>query len=108
MLLKIISRLLEKLKYQSDTVLDGNAAIERFRNAPNEYICAIIDYNLNGMSCRQTLVELRKINPNLKAVISTGELAEDKMKELKDVGVIAALQKPYTVQDLQDVLNKIN
>lgn len=107
MLLKITSRLLEKLGVHVEPAPNGDVAVSLFKTDPQGFSFVIIDYNLEGMSCKDTLKQLRSLNPTIRSVIATGFVAEEIMKELKEWGVVAALQKPFALPELKALLEKM-
>jgi two-component system cell cycle sensor histidine kinase/response regulator CckA len=107
MLLKVVTRLLERSGCQVQTAPDGATAIEIYQKDPLIYDLVIIDYVLPGLSSEATLQKMQAINPKLKAIISTGFAAEEKMREYASLGVIGALQKPFSLEDLQKLLKSI-
>jgi DNA-binding response OmpR family regulator len=108
MLLKIITRLFGKLQCDVETAEDEQKAMEIFRKNPNGYELVILDYMLNNMPCEPILRQMKEINPNLRVVLTTGYAAEDKRAQMADLGVVASLQKPFTFEDLEQLLKKLN
>ena len=104
MLLKIISRLLERLKIAVDTATEGKIGIDLLKQNVNSYQAIILDYNLQGMSCEEILKAIREISPTIKVIISTGYSAEEKKEQLSAMGIAGVLQKPFTINQLQDVM----
>lgn len=107
MLLKVVTRLLERSGCQVQSASDGASAVDLYQKDPTAYNLVIIDYVLPGLSSEVTLQKMKAINPNIKAVISTGFAAEEKMKEFASLGVIGSLQKPFSLEDLQKLLKQI-
>lgn len=104
MLLKIISRLLERLKVAVDTATDGKTGIDLLKKNVDSYQAIILDYNLQGMSCEEILKAIREISATIKVIISTGYSAEEKKEQLSAMGISGVLQKPFTINQLQDVM----
>ena len=52
---------------------------------------------MNGID---TLKKLKELDSNVKVLISTGHIMENKIEEAMQEGAIAYLKKPYRITDL--------
>ncbi len=96
----IASEILRSLGYQVSTAVDGEDAVRMYREDSQKFDLVIIDMmmpNLNGRDCFR---ELKKIKPQIKAILSSGYSLEGRAQEILDEGVIGFIQKPYTVDRL--------
>ena len=50
---------------------------------------------------------MRKINPNVRAILSTGYDLDGKAQEIVDEGMAGFLQKPYEIQAVGEKLKEI-
>ena len=50
--------------------------------------------------------ELRKIDPHVKAVIASGYAENPIVKNFREYGFVGALPKPFTIDQLQELLAK--
>lgn len=111
-ILKLTCRLLQKLGYQTVPVKNGKEAIEIFVEAIRSgepFDAAILDLTIdNGMGAEETMAKLIEINPNIKAVVTSGYSNSPVIRNFKNYGFKAAIQKPYNLQVLsvtmQDVM----
>jgi len=55
----------------------------------------------------KTVIELLKIDPNVKAVVSSGYSNDPIMANYEDYGFCGVVPKPYTKMQLSEILNKI-
>ena len=110
-ILKMVRRMLKRMGYESDTVTDGDQAIELYHDAydsDDPYELVILDLTVpGGKGGAKTIPELLKINPNVKALVSSGYSNDPLMANYQDCGFCGVVPKPYTKQQLSDVLNKI-
>jgi CheY-like chemotaxis protein len=60
--------------------------------------------HMDGLTYVRTL---RRILPNIPVVISSGRMEEKDREEFKNLGVTIQLDKPFTEEQLTDVLKKI-
>jgi len=59
---------------------------------------------LDGVNLARALV---KMNPGVKVIASTGQGAEARQSEFKELGVKVILQKPYVTEKLLSALHEI-
>ena len=83
---------------------EGVSAIESYTNAlhSNQPIdLVIIDLTIpGGMGGAETIKRLRIIDPDVRAIVSSGYSDDPVMANFRDHGFIACLKKPYQVDDL--------
>ena len=76
MLGELIQTMLEHLGYEVDTALDGERAIELYSEAVEagrDYDAVILDLTVKvGMNGGETIRKLQYLNPNVRAIISSG------------------------------------
>lgn len=61
---------------------------------------AITDLKMPGMSGLDTLAALRRIDPSLPVIVSSGFLPEEVAAECSSLGALACIQKPFDLDDL--------
>jgi CheY-like chemotaxis protein len=59
------------------------------------------------MDGAETLRELRRLQPDLRVIICSGYDEQRVANELKGLGAVVFLQKPYQVADLSDKLQAL-
>lgn len=101
----IAMNLLEIEGMNTFTAKDGRTALELFREHQNEIDVVLLDLTMPGMSGMETLAALRKLNPELPAIVMSGYSATDPRVDLKEATINAFLQKPF---DLNDLLQKVS
>ncbi|MGC9021817.1 MAG: hybrid sensor histidine kinase/response regulator, partial [Dissulfurimicrobium sp.] len=111
MILELAKILLEDMGYQVLTARDGRQAVDLYKAAMNEgrpVSAVIMDITvLGGMGAKETMPELLKIDPGCKGVVSSGYSQDPIMSNYKEYGFAAALPKPYRMEDLAAMLDKI-
>lgn len=110
-ILKMVGRMLNKMGYEVASVTDGNQAIEIYREAykgQNPFDLVILDLTVpGGMGGANTIPELLKIDPKVKAIVSSGYSNDPIMGNHEEYGFCGVLQKPYTKDQLAEVFNEI-
>jgi signal transduction histidine kinase/CheY-like chemotaxis protein len=80
------------------------AAIAYYRTRWNSVDLVITDMimeGLNGMACFQ---ELKKINPSVKTVLSSGYSFNSELSDLLKEGIVGVIQKPFDITQLSHVV----
>ncbi|MDM8515053.1 PAS domain S-box protein [Desulfobacterales bacterium HSG16] len=110
-ILDMTGRILNRMGYESTCTLDGSEAITKYKEAQSSYNAfdlVILDLTVpGGMGGLKTIIELLKIDPNVKAVVSSGYSNDPIMANYEDYGFCGVVPKPYTKAQLAEVLNKI-
>jgi PAS domain S-box-containing protein len=108
-LIDIVSIFLKRLKYKASSVTCGEDAIEFVKHNNPDLILLdmIMDPGIDGL---ETYITLKKINPDLKVIITSGYSETVRIKEALNMGVLKYLKKPFTIdtlaQAIWDELNK--
>ena len=88
------------------TAQTGELGIELYRSHKDEVNLVVLDLSLPGISGEDTYKVLRRINPNVKIVISSGYGDPYVKKLFKGVALVGTLQKPYTWGALVENMTK--
>ncbi len=86
---------------------DGAKAIEIYTELDGEIGLVILDMIMPKMGGRETFLKLKELNPNVKALLSTGYSQNGKAQEILDSGVMGFVQKPYQVDALLSGVRKV-
>ncbi len=100
MILKVGSDLLAKLGYKVLTATSGEQAINIYKGRMNEIDLVILDMIMPGMSGRDTYKRLKKLNENVKVLLSSGYSVNGEAEELLRLGCNGFIQKPFSVREL--------
>ncbi len=110
-ILHLTGIMLENLGYKFDVARNGKDAIalfQRYLNVGRPYDCVILDLTIvGGMGGEDTYRELKKLQPELRAIISSGYDSEDMMRRYLDMGFNGYLSKPFRVGELGKILKKV-
>ncbi len=102
---ELFERLLKREGYFIDAVEDGAGAIEKTK--AKNYDIAFIDIVMPGINGYLTFCEIKKISPNIKAVMMTGYSEESTIKAAIKEGAYACLFKPFSRDNLFSLIKKI-
>lgn len=106
MVRRLAKTMLTRLGYEVVDVSSGAEAIEAFRKADAPFDLVLLDMIMPGMDGRDCFMALKSINPDVRAVISSGFSQEDATQELMQEGVRGFVQKPYRLTELSEVVSK--
>jgi len=94
-----------------ETSSNGDEAVSRYRAAygtGKPFDIVILDLTVKGgLGGKETIDILKKINPQVKAIASSGYSSDPIMSNPKEYGFHACLIKPYRLEELGEVLNII-
>jgi two-component system, cell cycle sensor histidine kinase and response regulator CckA len=111
MLRTLAQRMLERLGHEVETVKDGDEAIEAYKKQKDSvepFDAVILDLTIKGgMGGEQTIRELIKIDPGVKAIVCSGYFNDPVLANYEEHGFRGAMAKPYQMADLESVLKKI-
>ncbi len=110
-ILKISTTILEQMGYETMAVKDGTEAIEQYRQAHRSgepFDLVILDLTVpGGLGGARVIPELLKIDPAVKAIVSSGYSNDPILANYKDYGFSGVLPKPFTTGQVAAVLNKV-
>jgi PAS domain S-box-containing protein len=95
-----VSRMLRKKGYSVLEAADGLAAVNLFRANHHAIDLVLLDLTLPEMSGQQVLRELRRIQPNLKVILTTAYGREMALTSLGGLQPWLFLRKPYRFDEL--------
>ncbi len=93
-------RTLKSNGYHTYTAEDGTDALALYYERREEIALVITDLSMGGMDGIQLVRALRKVNPDVRVVVSSGHFQKDNTTILGALGVKQFLDKPYTADKL--------
>ena len=82
--------------FSAVTARDGEEALSIFRQAPDGICDIVLDVTMPRMDGLRTLEEIRRIRPNVPAVLMSG-FPGDSLRRALGSGTTAFLQKPFDI-----------
>ena len=99
-ILKVAKRFLEQCGYDVIIAEGADCGIDIYREKNSMISAVIIDFLMPGKSGFDVFRELKKINPGVKALLSSGMLDNDARDEAVKLGIKETLNKPYLGAEL--------
>jgi two-component system, cell cycle sensor histidine kinase and response regulator CckA len=110
MIIDVTSRMLKKLGYKFLIAQSGHEALELFAAEKNHIDLVILDMIMPGMGGKDTYEALKKINPDVKILLSSGYSISGEAMELINRGCNGYIQKPFSYAQLslrmREILDK--
>lgn len=98
---------LENYNYRVLIAKDGIEAIALYAECKYEIDLALIDLMMPSMDGLTATRTLQKLNPKVKAIVTSGLASNNLMAEITEIGVKAFLPKPYTTKELLDAIYRV-
>jgi CheY-like chemotaxis protein len=103
--------MLDGLEYKYDIAKNGEEAIalyKRYLNIGRPYDAVIMDLTIiGGMGGEEAFKQLRDLDPDVRAIVTSGYDSEEMAKQFLDMGFCGYLTKPYRVGDLGRILKTV-
>ena len=95
----LIQRILEKKGHEVHVFTDEDKALSYAED--NQLDLAILDLKLRKMEGTEVLIELKKLQPTIKAVFLTGYPTMDTARRARELGAAAYCIKPVDKKELE-------
>lgn len=106
-LLQVGSEMLSALGYEVLPVDNGQDAIDTYTAQRENIDLVILDMIMPGMTGGEAFIRLKKIDPNIKAILSSGYSLDDQGKKIMGSGFRGFLQKPFGMKDLSVKIKEV-
>ncbi len=107
----ILCKQLRVLDYEVDSVEEGSEAIRSYKNANRSgkpFDAVILDLTIpGGIGGKATIKKLLEIDPEVKAIVSSGYANDPVMADHINYGFKSVLAKPHGIYELDETLQKI-
>ena len=107
----VVIDILDTIGYQGTAVSDGLEAIEAYRCAKETgepFAALIMDLTVpGGMGGTEAIEKILEIDPDVRAIVSSGYSNNPVMSDHERYGFRGVIAKPYRIQELRDVLDKV-
>jgi PAS domain S-box-containing protein len=98
---------LETHNYKTLIASDGIEAIALYAKHMDQISAVLMDIMLPSLDGVTAIRTLKKINPKVKIIASSGLMSSDKLEAIAENGVTTLLSKPYTMNELLLALQKV-
>lgn len=98
---------LEGHQYETLVASDGVEAIALYAKNADKISAVLMDIMLPVLDGLTTIRTLKKINPQVKIIATSGLISKTKLTEIVNTGANSFLAKPYTVNELLLALHEV-
>ncbi len=103
----VLSKSLEVLGYNVVTAENGNSALEVFSQLNNEISLVVMDMIMPNMPGQELFFALKRINNDVKVLISSGYASDHNIQLLLENGALGLIQKPFSVDELGEKIKEV-
>lgn len=108
---KLVRRLLQQMGHEVEMAEDGQSAVaayERAKDQGHPFDAVILDLTIrDGVGGQETIRELLKIDPAVKAIVVSGYSNDPALLEPERYGFKGVLRKPFDRHSLRTVLARV-
>jgi two-component system cell cycle sensor histidine kinase/response regulator CckA len=97
----VTAAMLRSFGFTTQDAADGQTSLNLFKAEPISFDLVILDLLMPGLSGEQTLVELRRLRPDVRVLIISGFNEGDLLTRHAGGGPLAYLHKPFTRSELE-------
>jgi two-component system cell cycle sensor histidine kinase/response regulator CckA len=99
--------ILESLGYKVVAAKSGQEAIEVYRKLQGKIDLIILDMIMPGMDGEMTYDSLKKVNADVRVILSSGYSKNEQAKAILEKGCQAFIQKPFSISDLSMTIRQV-
>jgi CheY-like chemotaxis protein len=107
----VAKKMLSHLGYQAEVAVDGSETIDLYKKSlemNRPYRAVIMDLTIpGGMGGAEAIKKLLEIDPQVKAIVSSGYSNDPIMADFQQYGFQGFIMKPYMLMELKKTLEQV-
>ena len=107
MITEVNQEILKVLGYKTMIAKIGKEAIEIYKNNREKINMVIMDMIIPGMSGKEFYDSLKKIDPEIKVLLSSGYSISGQATQILERGCNGFIQKPFKIGELSIKLREV-
>ena len=107
MILQVAAEMLRTLNYKVITAKSGKEAVKKYKENMENISLVILDMIMPEMGGGAVYDSLKKINKNIKVILSSGYCIEGEATEILKRGCNGFIQKPFNIRSLSNSIQSV-
>ncbi len=107
MIIEVNQEILKALGYKTMIARSGKEAVELYKSNQEKINMVIMDMIIPGMSGKEFYDNLKKIDPELKVLLSSGYSISGQAAEILERGCNGFIQKPFKLRELSVKIREV-
>jgi PAS domain S-box-containing protein len=99
-LVRLASRMLDRLGYRVDAYTRASEALEAFRSQPGRFDLVLTDLSMPGASGIDFARSVLELRPDIPVILTTGYIDPDDLERVQRIGVREVILKPTTIEEM--------
>ncbi|MHB2147921.1 response regulator [Calditrichota bacterium LG25] len=108
MVLELASEILTYLGHKVHIANSGSDGLKIFLDKKDEIDLIIVDLLMPDMNGKEFYEKVRAVDSDVPIIISSGISETKEKKALKELDIFDVLEKPYTVPQLEELINRVS
>jgi two-component system cell cycle sensor histidine kinase/response regulator CckA len=101
---RVVARILKKLGFNPIVCKNGEEGVQNFLKHKNQISFIFLDLTMPVMGGTEVFREIRKVNPKVPVILSSGYNEEEIIQKFSGKGLAGFLQKPFSFESLKQLL----
>ena len=106
-ILRAASLILTECGYNTTAATNANDGLTILKDPLHHFDLIILDLAMPDMSGLEAYKEIKKLLPQQKVILASGYKQDKRIQEALDLGVDAFIQKPYSMEELSQIVASI-
>ncbi|MCP4213279.1 MAG: AAA family ATPase [bacterium] len=104
---KIALKVLKDSGYEVIAAKDGQEGVEFFEKHLPRVKLVLLDMLMPKKSGKETYIEMKKLDPGIKVLLTSGFREDERVEEVLALGVNGFIEKPYTFTQLSKAVHEV-
>lgn len=103
----LCQKMLERIGFDVLSASNGKEAIDLFKANAARVRCVLLDLTMPQMDGEETFGELRRVDPMVRVIMSSGYNEQDIVSRFSGKGLAGFIQKPYRLARMTEVFRSV-
>ena len=103
----VVIDMLQNMGYTVILAANGRECVEIYKTNLGKIDLVLLDMVMPELNGREAFFELKKVDPNVTVLLSSGYVDEEDARDVLNAGASGFLQKPYRMLDLAERIRNI-